>query len=587
MSARLTGPALPAPAFATLHQTLAHAAKSPAGLTFVDAHEVETKLSWAEVQTRARRMAAALAKLGVRPGDRVAMVLPTGADFMDAFFGTLLAGAVPVPLYPPVRLGRMDEYARITGRMLVVCGAAVVLTDRRIRLLLGKAVEVARPALGCPTVTELMQGAAGELTIDPGPAALGLIQFSSGSTVDPKPVALTQANLMAQLAALRALLVEQPGTHEKGVSWLPLYHDMGLIGCLLVALYVPGDLVLLPPEAFLAKPSIWLRAISRHRATISPAPNFAYGLCLKRVRDEDLEGLDLSTWTYALNGAEPVSHEVMTRFCDRFGRFGFRREALMPVYGLSEAALAVTFTSGTGDKPVLHVDPAAIAAQGDVLPGARPLVSVGHPVPGCDIEVRADDGTVVAERHVGHVFARGPFVMKEYFGNPEATARALRGGWLDTGDLGFVDAGELYVCGRTKDLVIIRGANHAPQVFEECLESLAGVRTGCAVAVGFIAPDTHDEALLILAERADDPPSDLAHQISSAIVSRTGIRPHTVMVLAPGTLPRTSSGKLRRAEALRLFLAQQLVAPRPVNLLSVGGEMAKSALAHARRKLSP
>ncbi len=584
MNARLVGPALPPLTFTTMNAALAHAATTAFGLTFVDAHEVETRLSWAELFARARRMASALVRLGIQPGDRVAMVLPTGADFMDAFFGAQLAGAVPVPLYPPVRLGRMDEYARMTHRMLEVSAAKVVLSDRRIRLLLGKAIELARPIFGCPTVAELMEQGDG-LSVDVSPDSLGLIQFSSGSTVDPKPVALTHGNLIAQLAALKALLVEQPGTRERGVSWLPLYHDMGLIGCLLVAAYVPGDLVLLPPEAFLAKPAIWLRALSRHRATISPAPNFAYGLCLKRVRDEELEGVDLSQWSYALNGAEPISAEVMDRFCDRFGRFGFRREALMPVYGLSEAALAVSFTSAQGAKSVCRVDPQALAASGSVQPGSRALVSVGRPVPGCELEVRGDQGAVMAQRQVGHVFARGPFVMKEYFGNPDATARAMRGGWLDTGDLGFVDGGELYLCGRTKDLVIIRGANHAPQEFEECLESVQGVRTGCAIAVGFIAPDTHDEALLILAEHADAPPDDLVQQVSAAIVARTGIRPHTVKVLAPGTLPRTSSGKLRRAEALRAYLEGTLAAPRSVNLLFVGGEMAKSALAHARRKL--
>ncbi len=585
MKARLVGQPLAAPKFSTLNATLAHAASTDLGLFLVDAREVETRLTWAELQARAQRMAAALAKLGVVRGDRVAMVLPTGADFMDAFFGTLLAGAVPVPLYPPVRLGRMDEYARTTGRMLQIAGAKLVLTDRRIRLLLGKAVELARPALGCPTVTEVMDDAHDALAVDVTPDMLGLIQFSSGSTVDPKPVALTHLALVAQLASLRALLVEQPGTREKGVSWLPLYHDMGLIGCLLEAMYAPGDLVLLPPEAFLAKPSIWLRALSRHQATISPAPNFAYGLCLKRVRDEELEGVDLSHWTYALNGAEPISAEVMNRFCERFGRYGFRREALMPVYGLSEAALAVSFTPAKGEKAVAFIDAQVLAEKREVVAGTRALVSVGCAVPGCELEIRSDAGAVLDEKQVGNVFAKGPFLMKEYFANPDATARALKDGWLDTGDLGFTDAGQLYLCGRAKDIIIIRGANHAPQEFEECLESVAGVRTGCAVACGFIAPDSQDEALLILAEQGDAPPSDLADQIASAISARTGIRPHTVVVLAPGTLPRTSSGKLRHAEALRQYLAGQLAAPKPVNLLSVGGEMAKSALAHARRKL--
>jgi acyl-CoA synthetase (AMP-forming)/AMP-acid ligase II len=347
----------------------------------------------------------------------------------------------------------------------------------------------------------------------------------------------------------------------------------------------PGELVLLPPESFLAKPSLWLRALSRHRGTISAAPNFAYGLCLKRVRDPELAGVDLSHWSYALNGAEPISPVVMERFVERFGPHGFREEALMPVYGLSEASLAVTFTAARGAKPRLAIDPEALALRGDVVEGKRALVSVGGPVPGCEVEVRGENGAVQPERKVGRIFARGPSVMKEYFGDPEATARALREGWLDTGDLGFVDRGQLYICGRSKDLVIIRGANHAPQEFEECLEGIPGLRAGCAVAVGHLAPDTQQEVLVVIAETSDAAPADLAAQISAAIVARTSVRPYAVELVAPGTLPRTSSGKLRRSEALRQYEAGELEPPRAVNLLSLGSEFARSALAHARRRL--
>jgi acyl-CoA synthetase (AMP-forming)/AMP-acid ligase II len=267
-------------------------------------------------------------------GERVAILLPTSPGFMDAFFGTLLAGAVPVPLYPPVRLGRLEEYHRATARMLEVTSAAVVLTDLKIKLLLGAAVEAARPRLGCKTVDEVSRGD-DALSVSVRPEALGLIQFSSGSTVDPKPVALTHAALMAQVAALEAASPLPPGALPVGVSWLPLYHDMGLIGCLLSALYYPGNMVLIPPEAFLARPALWLRALSRHKGFISPAPNFAYGLCLKRVKDEELQGVDLSAWKHALNGAEPVSLETLRRFADRFERYGFSPSALRPVYGLS------------------------------------------------------------------------------------------------------------------------------------------------------------------------------------------------------------------------------------------------------------
>jgi acyl-CoA synthetase (AMP-forming)/AMP-acid ligase II len=583
VKARLVGPALRPVPFRTLPEALERAAASGRQVVLVNAREEEQVVPWSEVRSRARRMAAALMARGVQPGDRVAMVLPTGRDFLDAFFGCWLAGAVPVPLYPPVRLGRMDEYAQATARMLTVSRARLVLSDRRVRLLLGRALEAATLPLGAPTVAELMEETAEDQRVV-APESLGLIQFSSGSTVDPKPVALTHASLLAQCAALQQLMPQPEGGSDTGVSWLPLYHDMGLIGCLLAAAFWPGSLVLLPPEAFLARPALWLRALSRHRGTTSPAPNFAYGLCVKRIRDEELEGVDLSAWRYALNGAEPVSPELMERFASRFARFGFRREALMPVYGLSEASLAVTFTAPEGEKRVVRVDGRVLASEGRVSPGTRGLVSVGVPIPGVEVEVRGPG--LLDAGQVGRVHARGPSVMTGYADQPEATARTLSAdGWLDTGDLGFVDGGELFLCGRAKDLVIIRGANHPPQEFEECLDGVEGLRAGCAVALGAVLEGSTEEALLVLAEVTEAPTPALRARVAGAIVEATGVKPELVELLAPGTLPRTSSGKLRRREALRRYLAGELAPPRPVSVLSVGGELARSAVAHARRVL--
>ncbi|WP_216618196.1 fatty acyl-AMP ligase [Corallococcus carmarthensis] len=554
------------------------------GLVFVDAAEHETSLPWAQVYRRAKRAAGGLARLGVRPGDRVALLLPTSPAFMDAYFGALLAGAVPVPLYPPVRLGRLDEYHRSTARMLQLTGAVVVLTDMRVRLLLGPSMAQARPRLGCHTVDAVMHGDE-DLEVEVSPDALGLIQFSSGSTVEPKPVALTHGALLAQVAALEATMPVAAGVTPVGVSWLPLYHDMGLIGCVLAALYYPGSLVLIPPETFLVKPALWLRALSRHRGFVSPAPNFAYGLCLKRVKDADLQGVDLSGWQHALNGAEPVSADTLRRFAERFEKWGFSARALRPVYGLSEASLAVTFPPAGRGPRELGVDPDVLAREGQARDGARTLVSVGAPVAGFEVQVRGEDGAVLPERRVGHVFAKGPSVMRGYFEDAEATARALVGeGWLDTGDLGFSADGELYLTGRAKDLVIIRGANHAPQAFEDPLLEVDGVRTGCAVALGFTPEGSEDEALLILAERAERG-ADVASveaDIRAAVVEATGVQPHTVRLLEPGTLPRTSSGKLRRSEALRRYLAGELSAPKKVGAVGLAVEMAKSALAMVR-----
>ena len=593
--ARLEGPALPAPRFQGVAQMLLHTARtSERGLVFVDAAERETRLPFAELPARAARVAEGLRALGAAPGERVALLFPTSPGFMDAFFGALWAGCVPVPLYPPVRLGRLEEYHRATARMLQLSGAVAVLTDARVRLLLGASVDAARPRLGLHTVDEVARaGGAGAPTPHPAlPGELALVQFSSGSTVDPKPVGLTHGALCAQLEALRLQMPLAPGAADVGVSWLPLYHDMGLIGALLTALYYPGELVLLPPEAFLVRPALWLRAISRHRGYVSPAPNFAYGLCLKRVKDAELDGVDLSSWAHALNGAEPVSHGVQERFAERFARWGFRREALRPVYGLSEASLAVTFPPlGRGPR-ALAVDAGALAGEGRVRAAegdapARTLAALGAPVAGFEVEVREGRGRLLAEREVGRVFIRGPSLMRGYVGQPEATARALSpDGWLDTGDVGFVADGELYLCGRAKDLVIIRGANHAPQAFEDALEAVPGVRTGCAVALGFVPPDAEDEQLLLLVERSGPEADDarVAEAARAAVVAATGVRPHTVHLLAPGTLPRTSSGKLRRAEALRQFLGGSLSAPRSVGTVGMALEVARSAWALRRAR---
>ena len=579
----MKGLALPKVKHATVNEALAAAARTSLGLVFVDASERETRLPWAEVYQRARHTAAGLRRLGVAPGERVALLLPTSPGFMDAFFGTLLAGAVPVPLYPPVRLGRLEEYHRSTARMLEVSGAALVLTDGKVRLLLGASVAAARPRLGCHTVEEVARGDEdGEV---PGsPEALALIQFSSGSTVDPKPVALRQGHLVAQLAALEAELPAPVDRAPVGVSWLPLYHDMGLIGCLLSAVYYPGGMVLIPPEVFLARPALWLRALSRHRAFVSPAPNFAYGLCLKRVKDAELEGVDLSGWRHALNGAEPVSVETLRRFSERFSRWGFQPGALRPVYGMSEASLAVTFPPAGRGPRALGVDSRVLATERRAVDGSREVVSVGRPVPGFEVCVRDELGHTLEERRVGRVFVRGPSVMAGYFGHPEATASALDAeGWLDTGDMGFEADGELFLTGRAKDLVIIRGANHAPQEFEECLEGVEGLRTGCAVALGFTPEGEQDEALLLLAEHAPGERGEgLEERVREAVLAGTGVRPHTVAVLEPGTLPRTSSGKLRRSEALRRYLAGELTAPRKVGTVGLVVEMARSALAFVR-----
>jgi fatty-acyl-CoA synthase len=568
------------PKFETLNEMLDAAACSGESLFFVGRDEQDRQIPMADINWHARSLAAGLRDAGVRTGDRVALVLPTGPEFVASFFGVLAAGAIPVPLYPPVRLGKLDEYHRRTAAMLRAVQAALVITDDRIRPLLGVAVANSAPPLGCVTASGL-SGAAGP---DRKAAAddVALIQFSSGTTHDPKPVALTHKNLLYNLAAIADYFAGEGTPDPVGVTWLPLYHDMGLIGNLLTAFYLPRPLVLLPPELFLAVPAAWFRAISRHRGTYTTAPNFAFGLCLKRIRDDELDGVDLSSWSLCLNGAEMISAEVQRRFSERFGHWGFDASVLTPGYGLAEASVAVTFKPANSTFKTIGALAESPVSAVAVEPGNKELVSTGRPLAGVEVEICDDDSRPVPENQVGRIFVRGPNVMTGYFGRADLTEQVLHDGWLDCGDLGFLHDGELFVCGRSKEMVIIRGVNHVPQDFEAALDGLPGVRTGCAVAVGYVPADAVDEALAMLVETTPGAPPSLASDVATRVLERTGIAVDRVELLAPGTLPRTSSGKLRRLDARAQWLAGTLSPPQKVSVLRLLLAVAKGRISHAR-----
>jgi fatty-acyl-CoA synthase len=587
------GPPITPPEHPTLDAALSAAARSDEGLFFVTDNENETFLAWREVETRARNFASGLAACGIVAGDRVALVLPTAASFPTAFFGTILAGGIPVPLYPPLRLGRLAEYHSSTVAMTAAVAARMIVTDTRVERLLGEVVLRAALPLGCRTVESILRhsgsgGGHGFTGNSAQPEDLALVQFSSGTTRAPRPIALSHAALTAQCAALRPLLRGDDGSAPRGVSWLPLYHDMGLIGALLGAVTYPGSLTLIPPERFLARPSIWLRTIARHRATISPAPPFAFAHCSRRIRDEELAGCDLSSWRLAICGAESISPGVLERFSERFAPFGFRARALAPAYGLAEASLAVTCTPPLEEPSVFRVDPRHLAAEGEARPGTHSIAAVGVALAGIKVAIRDHAGGTVSERIVGRIWVQGPTLMSGYLDQVEATESVLVDGWLDTGDLGFFADGRLHVTARAKDIVIVRGANYAPEEFEACLTGLPGVRPGRAAAVSFLPGDTEDEALLLLVERTRGTVSGegtgLEAEVRRVVRKATGIQPHTVELLAPGTLPLTSSGKLRRAEALRRYQAGQLEPPGRSDPLFLAGQLARSALGHARAR---
>lgn len=566
------------------------------GIRLWDREERETLHDWASLFVRAARVAGALRQVGVRPGDTVALVFPTGAAFFHAFFGVTLAGAIPVPLYPPVRLGRLEEYHARTAAMLTASRARLVLCERRTWRILGESVNRARPELGAHEVEHLD---AGPIVVDRTPDDIAFVQFSSGTTVDPKPVALSHRASLGNAAAILQVLERTP-EERHGASWLPLYHDMGLVGCVFPALIEAANLTLLAPEHFLARPGAWLRAISRSGAFVSPAPNFAYALCADRVTDAELDGVDLSRWRCALNGAEPVSPATLRRFVERFVPWGLRPSALTPVYGLAEASLAVTFSAVHQPFSTRRFDRNALA-DGRVVPhpDGVELVSVGRPLPDTRVEAPTDA--------VGPVRISGPGLMTGYLHQPERTAAVLADGWLDTGDLGFLHEGELFLTGRVKDILVLRGQNHAPHELEQAVDAVEGVRVGCAAAVSWRPEDAEVERLVVFVEVREAPdgntgsalleagPPDrlrpvpgmgaLADRCAAAILAATGLDPDAVVLLPPGTLPRTSSGKIRRSEALRRWLAGELVPPGPVNAWTLGTALVRGTLAHWKTSL--
>ena len=551
------------------------------GLRLLDRHEQSTHLSWPTVRERALEASGRLQAAGLQPGEPVPLVYPTCVGFFDAFFGVLLAGAVPVPLYPPVRLGRLDEYHRRTAAMIRRVGARLVLADRRVRRLLGETAARSRPALGCRTLESLPAGR--PAPVERRPDDLAMVQFSSGTTVDPKPVALSHRAILSQVGLLTSHWPAGGEVVHGGVSWLPLYHDMGLIGCIFPALVRPAELTLIPPEVFVAQPATWLRAISRYRATVSPAPNFAYGLCVSRIQDSELDGVDLSCWRAALNGAEAVAPEALRAFARRFARWGFRPEALTPVYGLSEASLAVTFSAL--DKPFTSraFERQALAdGVATEVDGGMEIVSTGTPLPEFELEVRSPEGENLPQKRVGRVWVRGPSLMTGYLNDPEATARVLRNGWLDTGDMGFLFEGELFLTGRAKDLLVLHGRNYAPAQIEQALDEVRGVRTGCSAATSHLPEGGEREELLVFVERRRGTRasvSEVEAGCREVALSRTGLRIESLRVLEAGTLPRTSSGKIRRQEALRLYLLGGLEPPEKVTVAGMARAIVRSSRA--------
>jgi fatty-acyl-CoA synthase len=514
----------------------------------------------------ASAVAGGLRERGVRRGDAVAVMLPTGLDFLRTFQGILIAGAIPVPIYPPVRLDRLAEYAERQAGILADAGAIVLVTISRALPI----VDILRPrvpSLREVTTADALAALGASWAAPEGDASdPAFIQYTSGSTGQPKGVLLTHENLLSNIQAIADGVGATPT--DVGASWLPLYHDMGLIGSWLFCLHRGLPIDVQSPMSFLARPERWLWAIHKRRASLSAAPNFAYELCVRKVPDSALEGLDLSSWRCALNGAEPVNPETLERFVARFERCGFRREAFLPVYGLAESSVALCFPPPGRGPRIDLVDRQAFERRHQADPAgegdAQPLrfVSVGRALPLHEVRIVDEAGKDVQERTVGRLVFRGPSTTAGYFRKPEATAAiTLPGGWLDSGDLAYLADGEAFVAGRTKDLIIKAGRNLVPQEIEEVASQVEGTRKGCVVAFGVTQEAQGTEMLVVVAEtRARDAARKdrLAAAITDRVAGAVGVPPDVVVLVAPGAVPKTSSGKIRRAETRALYVAGDL-----------------------------
>ncbi|WP_298828169.1 AMP-binding protein [uncultured Piscinibacter sp.] len=531
----------------------------------------ETRIDHRRLADASAAIAAGLQRAGLKPRQTVAIMLPTSPDYFFTYFGILRAGGIPVPIYPPARASQLEDHVRRHTGILANAQAVLLVSvpeAMRVARLLQARVSGLREVL-TPEQLAATGDAPREVPVRGDDVAF--IQYTSGSTGAPKGVALTHANLLANIRAMAQAIAARPD--DVFVSWLPLYHDMGLIGAWLGSLYVGMPLVVMSPLAFLARPQRWLEAITRWRGTLSAGPNFAYELCLARVDDAALAGLDLSSWRLAFNGAEAVSPDTVLRFQQRFAACGLRPEAVAPVYGLAEASVGLLFPPlGRGpriDRVVrdsfVREHRALPAAQGDA--GALRFVASGSPLAGHEVRIVDDEGRALPERVEGRLEFRGPSATHGYWRNPEQTARLFDRGWLDSGDRAYAADGDIYITGRVKDIVIRGGRNLYPQEIEDAVAAVEGVRKG-GVAV-FGRPDARSgtERLVVLAERHPRRASDdaaLREAIAHAVVDAIGEPADEIVLAPPHTVLKTSSGKVRRS-ACRELVEQGGVGAAPAS----------------------
>ncbi len=545
----------PAPEFPqTLPEILRQAAETCGrrGLIFVD--EDERRFTWAEIQEQAERIAAGFQDVGGRPGDRVAIVCQGLRPLVTSFFGAVLAGIHPSILPTPISRRRLKGYLGHIGAIVRVAQPSYVVVDEEVE-------EVGEPLLaeagldGKARVLRqdhLLAASARFAPHEPAADEIAVIQFTSGSTSSPRGVVLPHSCIAANVRAIVEHLEVEP--HDVGGGWLPMYHDMGLIGNLLGATARSIDLVLTTPFNFLRRPRRWLDVMERHNVSITAGPNVSYRHLLERG---ELLGRDLSAWRVAIIGAEPIDAELLAAFTEAFGKVGFPRSGFMPAYGLAEVGLMVTGVRATEEYETIDVDRAALEGEGIARPApaggaAKRIVSCGVPVRETSVRIVGEGDEPVADGNVGEISISGSSVMRGYFNDPEATAETLRDGWLMTGDLGYIQDGNLFVTGRKKELIIVGGKNYYPQDIERAVHRLELVRPGSVVAFG--TRNGREEGIVIVAApRNPQDGESVVSRVRGVISETLNLPVLDVVLMESGRIPRTTSGKLCRGRCRDLY----------------------------------
>lgn len=537
----------------TLVSRIERAGARPTGVTFVNG-DAQTRLTWGQLHEEARAVAAAMQARGVSPGDHVALLGPTTRALVTAVQAGWLAGAAVVVLPLPMRLGSIEEFVAQTRSRIRSADITLLVVDPDLAPFI-------EPQPGDPRtilLTDLV-GHRASAYQEPkiGEDDLAVLQFTSGSTSDPKGVMLPHRTILANLDGAAVAAGLDPDD-DVCVSWLPLYHDMGLVGLLTLPMITGTELVLAAPQDFLASPIRWMEWISEFGGTATAGPNFSYALAARALARSPQ--LDLSRWRVALNGAEPVNPATVEAFCEAASRHGFRPGASFCAFGMAELAIAGTFPEPMSGMRIDTVDRQTLENEGYAAPVAegKSFALLGRPVPGLEIRVcDPESGRTLRDREVGELEIRGTSVTPGYYKHPDATAAAFRGEWLRTGDLAYLVDGELVVCGRIKDVIIVGGRNVFPEDVERAAEAVDGVRAGNVIAFG-VDGKRGREGVVVVAETKADDTSPVRSAVAERVRQSVGVPPREVVLVAPGSLPKTSSGKLQRSLCKRRYLESEL-----------------------------